>query len=350
MKKTGIILVALALLMSVTAFAQKKAKNVIVLIGDGTGLAQLYAGYEANNHFLNIYTMPYTALSKTSCTNKRVTDSGAGGTAIACGQKTHEYAIGVDANDKPITSMLEIAKQRGKRTGILVSCDVCHATPASFMAHVPNRNMMEEIAEFYLQDNVDIFMGGGKKRFDQRKDGRNLIDSLKNHGYEVVFNEQEMFNTKTQKIAGLFAENYMPLFKERGNILQNALTLTLSRLNQNNKKGFFLMFEGSQIDSKAHDNDYEAMLGEIKDFDECVRIALDFAKKDGNTLVVVTADHETGGLTINDDGKAGTMPKWSTGWHTGVPVIIYAYGPGSENFHGVIENNETFDIIMKAMK
>ncbi|MCF0210354.1 MAG: alkaline phosphatase [Bacteroidales bacterium] len=348
MKKICFALIFFSLLFS-NAFAQKKAKNVILLIGDGTGLTQLYASYEANNRNLNIYSMPHTALSITNCYDKKVTDSGAGGTAIAIGKKTHYRGIGVDAEDNPSLSLLEIAKQKGKHTGILVSCDLCHATPASFIAHVKDRDSVEDIAEFYLTEHCDIFMGGGKMRFDQRKDNRNLIDSLRDKGYEVVFSEAEMLNTKSQKIAGMFADNYMPIYKERGDILQKALALTLERLDKNNKKGFFLMFEGSQIDSYAHNNDFETMLGEIKDFDECVRIALEFAKKDKNTLVVVTADHETGGLTLVADGN-NDKPHFSTGGHTAAPVIIYAYGPGSENFHGVIQNNETFDLILKSMK
>lgn len=337
------------IVLSATSIMAQKAKNIIVLIGDGTGLTQLYSTYEANNRFLNIYTMPQTALSITFCSDRRVTDSGAGGTAIACGQKTHYEAIGVDSKDKPIASMLEIFKQMGKKTAIIVSCDVCHATPASFIAHVKNRNMYEDIAKYYLTENCDIFLGGGKQRFTNRKDSLNLIDSLKARDYEVVYTQENLLKAQGTKIAGLFADKHLPLYAKRGNIMQTALKNTLERF-KDNEEGFFIMLEGSQIDMEAHDNNFNEMIGEAQDFDKCVGIALDYAKRDGNTLVVVTADHETGGLTLPVKQPNSDTCAWSTTGHTAAPIIIYAYGPGSENFHGVIQNNETFDIIMEAAK
>ena len=340
------MILAAALIFCSGAYAQQ-AKNVIVLIGDGTGLTQLYSAYEANNNFLNIYTMPHTALSVTKCYERRVTDSGAGGTAIACGQKTYYRAIGVDKDSLAIPSMLEIFKSQGKKTGIIVSCDLNHATPGSFIAHVKDRDMYEEIAEFYLTDNCDIFLGGGKKRFDNRKDGRNLINEIKSHGYEIVYNKEQLLNTKTDKIAGFFAENHLPLYKERGDIMQTALKTTIDRF-KDNKEGFFIMLEGSQIDMEAHSNHFPEMIDEALDFDACVGIALDFARKDKNTLVVITADHETGGLTLPVAGVDMDTCKWTTTGHTAAPIIIYAEGPGSENFHGVIQNNKQFDIIMDA--
>ncbi len=348
MKKRALLIFSFSLMFVCFVKAQQ-AKNVIILIGDGTGLAQLYSAYEANNRFLNIYTMPHTALSITNCTDRRVTDSGAGGTAIACGEKTYYRAIGVDKDTIPIPSMLEICKQMGKKTGIIVSCDLAHATPGSFIAHVKDREMYEQIAEYYLTENCDIFLGGGKKNFDNRADKRNLIKELKNFGYEIVYNENELLRTKTDKIAGFFAENHLPLYLERGKIMQTALTTTIAKF-QDNAAGFFIMLEGSQIDMQAHENHFAEMIDEALDFDACVGIALDFARKDKNTLVVVTADHETGGLTLPVAGKDMDTCKWTTTGHTAAPIIIYAEGPGSENFHGVIQNNEQFHIIMKAIK
>ena len=342
-------IILIAALLFFNSIAAQKVKNVIVLIGDGTGLTQLYSAYEANDRFLNIYTMPHTALSITNCIDRRVTDSGAGGTAIACGQKTYYRAIGVDKDTLPMPSMLEICKEMGKKTGIVVSCDLNHATPASFIAHVKDREMYEEIAKFYLNGKCDIFLGGGKKRFNNRKDKRNLIQEIERQGYEIVYNEQELLNTKTDKIAGFFAEKHLPIYKERGAIMQTALKTTIDRL-KDNKDGFFIMLEGSQIDMQAHDNHFTEMIDEALDFDACVGIALDFARKDGNTLVVVTADHETGGLTLPVAGKDMDTCKWTTTGHTSAPIIIYAEGPGSEDFHGVIQNNRQFHIIMNAIR
>ncbi|MBQ6754269.1 MAG: alkaline phosphatase [Bacteroidales bacterium] len=348
MKKRALLIFSFSLMFVCFVKAQQ-AKNVIILIGDGTGLTQLYSAYEANNRFLNIYTMPHTALSITNCTDRRVTDSGAGGTAIACGEKTYYRAIGVDKDTIPIPSMLEICKQMGKKTGIIVSCDLAHATPGSFIAHVKDREMYEQIAEYYLGGKCDIFLGGGKKRFDNRADKRDLTKELRQLGYEVVYNESELLSSKTDRIAGFFADKHLPLYKERGKIMQTALETTINRF-KDNPEGFFIMLEGSQIDMQAHDNHFSEMIDEALDFDACVGIALDFARRDKNTLVVITADHETGGLTLPVAGKDMDTCKWTTTGHTSAPIIIYAEGPGSENFHGVIQNNEQFHIIMKAIK
>ncbi len=348
MKTKKTILLAL-FIITVINLSSQPAKNVILLIGDGTGLTQLYSAYETNNRYLNIYTMPHTALSITNCADRRVTDSGAGGTAITCGEKTYYRAIGVDKDTIPLPTMLEICKTMGKKTGIIVSCNLNHATPGSFIAHVKDREMYEQIAEYYLTENCDIFLGGGKKNFDDRADKRNLIKELKNFGYEIVYNENELLRTKTDKIAGFFAESHLPLYRERGKIMQTALTTTIEKF-KDNPDGFFIMLEGSQIDMQAHDNHFAEMIDEALDFDACVGIALDFARKDKNTLVVVTADHETGGLTLPVAGKDMDTCKWTTTGHTAAPIIIYAEGPGSENFHGVIQNNEQFHIIMKAIK
>ncbi|MBR1625914.1 MAG: alkaline phosphatase, partial [Bacteroidales bacterium] len=291
----------------------------------------------------------HTALSVTNCTDRRVTDSGAGGTAIACGQKTYYRAIGVDKDTLPIPSMLEICKDMGKKTGIIVSCDLNHATPASYIAHVKDRDMYEDIAKFYLNGKCDIFLGGGRKRFDDRKDKRNLIKEIRQQGYEVVYNENELLKTKSDRIAGFFAENHLPLYKERGKIMQTALKTTIDRFKKN-PNGFFIMLEGSQIDMQAHENHFPEMIDEALDFDACVGIALDFARRDGNTLVVITADHETGGLTLPVAGKDMDTCKWTTTGHTSAPIIIYAEGPGSENFHGVIQNDKQFHIMMNAIR
>ncbi len=346
MKNLRKLILAIALL-TITSLNAQQAKNIILLIGDGTGLTQLYSAYEANDRNLNIYSMPHTALSITNCSDKRVTDSGAGGTAIACGQKTYYSAIGVDKDTMPIPSMLELFKDMGKKTGIIVSCNLNHATPASFVAHVKNRDLYEDIATFYLNGKCDIFLGGGKDNFDNRKDKRNLIKELQSKGYEIVYNEKEVLNAKTNRIAGFFAPGHLPKAKERQTIMPTCLKTTIDKF-QNNKDGFFIMLEGSQIDMKAHDNKFSDMIEEVNDFDECVRIALDFARKDKNTLVVVTADHETGGLTLPATGKDMDTCAWSTTGHTAAPIIIYAEGPGAENFHGVMQNNEQFHYIIKA--
>ena len=198
--------------LSFFALAQSEVKNVILLIGDGMGLAQSYAAYLANGKSLSMYTMPYTGLSITSCADREVTDSGAGGTAIATGHKANYKAIGLDKNNISHPSLLKIAKQYGKSTAIVCSCDLTHATPAAFVANVKNRDLQEQIALSYLEECCDIALGGGAERFTSkgRKDKLNLIDSLAKRGYAVVYSEDELSKCESEKIFGLFAEGHLP--------------------------------------------------------------------------------------------------------------------------------------------
>lgn len=336
--------------LSFFALAQSEVKNVILLIGDGMGLAQSYAAYLANDKSLSMYTMPYTGLSITSCADREVTDSGAGGTAIATGHKANYKAIGLDENNISHPSLLKIAKQYGKSTAIVCSCDLTHATPAAFVANVKNRDLQEQIALSYLEEYCDIALGGGAERFTSkgRKDKLNLIDSLAKRGYAVVYSEDELSKCESEKIFGLFAEGHLPEASKRGGVMQQYMLKALEQLDKN-PNGFFMMLEGSRIDMEAHLNKYDAMVEETLDFDRCVAIALDFAKRKGNTLVVVTADHETGGLTLPAKGSK-TQDKWTTLNHTGVPVPIYSFGPGAENFTRVMQNTDIFFEIYKLMK
>ena len=336
--------------LSFFALAQSEVKNVILLIGDGMGLAQSYAAYLANDKSLSIYTMPYTGLSITSCADREVTDSGAGGTAIATGHKANYKAIGLDKNNISHPSLLKIAKQYGKSTAIVCSCDLTHATPAAFVANVKNRDLQEQIALSYLEEYCDIALGGGAERFTSkgRKDKLNLIDSLAKRGYAVVYSQDELSKCESEKIFGLFAEGHLPEASKRGGVMQQYMLKALEQLDKN-PNGFFMMLEGSRIDMEAHLNKYDAMVEETLDFDRCVAIALDFAKRKGNTLVVVTADHETGGLTLPAKGSK-TKDKWTTLNHTGVPVPIYSFGPGAENFTRVMQNTDIFFEIYKLMK
>lgn len=348
MKKALSFLSLIAL--SFFALAQSEVKNVILLIGDGMGLAQSYAAYLANDKSLSMYTMPYTGLSITSCADREVTDSGAGGTAIATGHKANYKAIGLDKNNISHPSLLKIAKQYGKSTAIVCSCDLTHATPAAFVANVKNRDLQEQIALSYLEECCDIALGGGAERFTSkgRKDKLNLIDSLAKRGYAVVYSEDELSKCESEKIFGLFAEGHLPEASKRGGVMQQYMLKALEQLDKN-PNGFFMMLEGSRIDMEAHLNKYDAMVEETLDFDRCVAIALDFAKRKGNTLVVVTADHETGGLTLPAKGSK-TQDKWTTLNHTGVPVPIYSFGPGAENFTRVMQNTDIFFEIYKLMK
>jgi hypothetical protein len=249
------------------------------------------------------------------------------------------------------TSILEVAKKHQLSTGIVVTCALSHATPASFAAHQINRNMDEEIAADYLTSDIDVFIGGGRKYFENRTDERNLTQELKKKDYQIAYNLNEVKSVKTGKLAGLLYDDQNPPMPERGKMLPESVSAALDIL-KNNKKGFVMMVEGSQIDWACHDNDADLSTKEVLDFDETVGRVLDFAQKDKNTLVIITADHETGGMTLPNGSIADRTVKaaFSTKNHSGVCVPVYSYGPGAENFRGFMENSSLKGKIEKLLK
>jgi len=321
------------------------------MIGDGMGLAQIYAGMVANNNKLAIERCTYSGFSKTYSSSDFTTDSGAGGTALACGVKTKNGMIGMTPDSVPAQSILELASHNKLSTGIVVACAVTHATPATFIAHQVNREMYDEIATDYLKTDIDVFIGGGRKYFEDRMDGRNLTEELKAKNYKVVYNMDDVKAVKEGKLAGLLCDNNNPSMPERGSMLPDATVAAIDILD-NNTKGFFLMVEGSQIDWACHDNNTRQEIKEFLDFDETIGRVIDFAKKDKNTLVIITADHETGGMTILN-GKFGSdslNTVFTSKGHSGIPVPVFAYGPGAENFRGFMENVSFKSKIEKLLK
>lgn len=324
-----------------------KIKNVIFMVGDGMGTTQIYAGLTANKGSLNLERFKCIGFSRTNAANDYMTESAAGATAFAIGQKTYNGAIGVDSAGHPQPSILEIAKQHGWSTGIVVTTDITDATPAAFAAHQKVREMQAEIAAEYLKSAVDVLIGAGREHFDQRKDGRNLLAEFAGKGYLVKHTTNDIAQVKQGKLIGLLKEERVA---ERGDQLVRTTNAALQLLQQNNK-GFFLLVEGSKIDDGGHANDLQYVTEEVIDFDKAIKAALDFADKNGETLVVVTADHETGGLTIAEgDLKTGKISgKFSTDDHTGVMVPVFAYGPGAEAFMGIYHNNTIFRKFMVAL-
>lgn len=325
-----------------------KIKNIIFMIGDGMGVAQIYAGYTANKGSLNLEKFKCIGFSITNSSSNYITESAAGATAFSIGEKTHNGAIGVDSNNKAKPTILEIAKKNGLATGLVVTTDVTDATPSAFVAHVPSREMQQQIAADYVKSGVDIFIGAGKEHFADSKNGKSLIDELKKKHYQVLYNVNDILKVKSGKIAGLLPEKKA---NERGNQLSETAMKTIEILNQK-PKGFFLMIEGSKIDDAGHANDLPWLTSEMIDFDNTIGKVLEFAKKDGHTLVVVTADHETGGLTLTGgDIKTGKVEgKFSTDDHTSVMVPVFAYGPGAEAFMGIYQNNLFFYKFMRAFR
>ncbi len=330
---------------------KKRPKNIILMIGDGMGLAQVYSAMTANGGHLYLENFKNIGFSKTYSSDNYITDSAAGGTALSCGIKTYNGAIGVDPDKKPVTNIRELAEEKGLKTGLVSTSAITHATPASFIAHASSRSSYEDIAADFLKTNIDVFIGGGIKNFEARKDGKNLSKELKDKGYQVLYNIDDIQKVKSGKLAGFTAQEHDAPMPERGEVLVPATQTAINLLSQG-KKGFFLMVEGSQIDFLAHENKTPGVVLETLDFDRAIGAALKFAATNGETLIIVTADHETGGMTLNGgDYKKGTVTgKFTSGGHTGIAVPVYAFGPGADQFTGFMENTDIAKKMMKLLK
>lgn len=332
----------------------QKPKNIILLIGDGMGLNAVTVSdfYIENSQFRRF---PYTGLVNTRSANQLITDSGAGGSAYSTGERILNRSVGVDTTGKPLLNVLEYAKRRKLETGIVATKAITDATPASFYAHVSQRANLNDVAEFLLKNKVDIVIGGGRGNFlpenlgGERKDNKNLIDSLQKRGYQLPATIEELKNTSlNDRIVALLEKKHLPRADERKYTLGEMTSIALERLSRN-KKGFFVMIEGSQIDSWLHLNEYKASVNEIRDFNSAIKAALDFAEKDKNTLVIVIADHETGGLSITGGNFKEPVVKWTTKDHTASLVGVFAYGPSASLFTGLIDNYQIGRIIFKLL-
>ncbi len=333
---------------SLLQFENTHPKNIILLIGDGMGVSQVFAGLTANKGKLNLLNLKTIGFSKTQSSSDYITDSAAGGTALACGKKTYNGAIGVDPNKNSVTSILEIAEEHNIATGLVSTSSIVHATPASFIAHQPDRDMYEEIAADFLNTEIDVFIGGGMQYFTEREDKRNLVKELEEKGYTILDSLEKAQNLTDSKLGVLTAQKHNDKFSKRGEMLKNATHKALEILSKD-EKGFFLMVEGSQIDWGGHQNNTAYIVGEMLDFDKMIGEVLEFAIKDQETLVIVTADHETGGFGLNESNMAKGFVNgdFISDSHTGVMVPVFAVGPGAEEFMGIYENTAIFDKMLK---
>ncbi len=333
----------------------KHPRNVILLIGDGMGLTQISAALYFNGNKLHLEQFPVTGLHKSYSFDDLITDSAAGATAFACGVKTYNGAIGVNQNGQPVKTILEEAEERGWATGLIATSSITHATPASFIAHVKSRADMQDIAEDFLRTEIDLFIGGGKKYFDRReKDDRNLYRELEAKGYQISdYSKEDLpkITLDARKNFGYFTADAEPLpFAQGRDYLVPAAKLAPAFLEKRSKKGFFLMIEGSQIDWGGHANDSDYIIQEMLDFDNAIGVILEFAKQSGETLVIVTADHETGGYAINTGSAMGKIvPGFTTDKHTGALIPVFAYGPGAELFSGIYENTAIYEKMRLAL-
>jgi alkaline phosphatase len=330
-------------------------KNIILYIADGMGVAHITAGKIARGN-LNLERFSVTGMVTTHSENELVTESAAAATALATGHKTYNRAVSVSADKKPLKTLFEFAEELGKSTGVVVTSSVTHATPAAFFAHVEDRRQHGEIAEQVLNSGLDVLIGGGWSYFipesnegSRRQDNKNLLKSLET-SMPVVLSYDTLAG-QGKKLAALLAPDGLPKSADRDYSLAELTELAI-RILSKNRAGFVLLVEGSQIDWAAHDQDQEGIIAEMIDFDGAVGTGFDFAHKHGRTLIIVTADHETGGFALHD-GSIKTNQLTSTGFtttgHTAAMVPIFAFGPGSSQFSGIQDNARVGQAIISQL-
>lgn len=329
-------------------------KNIILLIGDGMGLGQISAGTFVNGNSSALEQFKSIGLHKPYASNKLITDSAAAATAFACGIKTYNGAIAMDDNKRAVPTILEEAESKGLATGLIATSSIVHATPACFIAHNEYRKNYEEIAADFLDTEIDFFIGGGLKHFYRRDtDDRNLVKELEAKGYfmsDYFKDDLEDLNPKSDQNFGYLTSDEEPIPTAQGrDYLPLAAEMSYPFLDKHSDKGFFLMIEGSQIDWGGHANNTNYIITEFLEFNKVIQSAYDFAKADGNTLVIVTADHETGGFAIQQQSKMDSIVgAFTSDYHTGTMIPVFAYGPGEELFQGIYENIEIYNKMREA--
>lgn len=400
--------------------SKETVKNVIFMIPDGysASYATNYRWYKGADTVMDPFLV---GMMKTYSANSEVTDSAAAGTALASGVKTNNGMIGVTPDGTPVKTLLEAAEDAGKATGLVATSTITHATPAVFGSHVLSRGSEADIAPQYM-DKVDVILGGGSKYFLPESMGgkqktRNLVEEAKSAGYQYIENQEQLLNVKGDKLLGLFAKDGMAPELDREVTAEPSLkemtTKAIEALSED-KDGFFLMVEGSQIDWAGHAHDAAYAMKDTEAFEAAVETALEFAKTDGKTLVVIMGDHDTGGMSVggygqydakieilrnvtatgtfmagklnadlanikevvktyanidltgaeeqmikNSSNKANAINDvisqralvgWTSGAHTGTDVPLYVFGTGASNFRGLHDNTEIPKLLAEAMK
>ena len=320
-----------------------KAKNIILVIGDGVGPNQITLSRIAIgglDHRLFIDQLPYHGTSLTHSYNNAYTDSAAAATTWSTGNKTKNRYLSLDPDKEVLETIVEMLHKKGYASGIVATSSVTHATPAALYAHTDSRYEYKNIANQLINSPIDIALGGGKELFDLNK----INDT------HHVLTEKESLQLNfdySKKLIGLFDDDGIQRSNEKPT--QRQMTnFALQHLN-NQCNGFFLMTEGSQIDWAGHDNDANKMVEEFRDFDLTIKDLIKFVNKNNNTLLIVTSDHETGGLQILKQDGDKVIIQWGTGRHTSIPVGVQAYGPGAELFQGLMDNTDIHYKMLEAI-
>ena len=326
-------------------------ESIIFIIADGTGVGQYTLSYYANGEFAParfdhigmVATHPNDGECATSC--KRVTDSAASGTALSAGEKTYNGAIGVDNDKKPVKTMLEWAKEKGMSTGLVATSSVTHATPASFAAHIDYRKKEHEIARQYATADVDVILGGGKKFWPD-----SLITFYESKGAQFIDN----INTPLEednRLLGLFADKGLgKVYEGNREVSTTQMAKVALSILEKNKNGFFVMIEESQVDWGGHANNGTYIKGEMQSLNDLVNYILDYQELNPNVLVVLTADHECGGVAVHDSKDGDLEIKFTSDYHSANFVPIFATGPGASVFDAFIDNTEIGKQLIKYIK
>ncbi len=336
----------------------KAPVNVILLIGDGMGLSQISILHQEQDNLSAFSRFNHMGLINCSSSSHKITDSAAGATAFASGVKSYNGAIGVNRDSLPVKTILEVLEERQYATGLVSTSSITHATPAAFYAHTKSRNNENDIAIQLMASKVDYFAGGGKSFFrtliNRSAESNWIIDTMNYFQFPLEMNQEHRYGF-------LLSDEGLPKMSEgRGSFCTDASRIAIDFLGKNHE-GFFLMIEGSQIDWGGHAKDYGYVQAEMLDFNEVVNMVMDYAEKQKNTLVIVTSDHETGGLALTVTQKKDSTGKvyndydditaaFSTGTHTAALIPVFAFGPGAENFTGIYQNAEIYSRILKSVR
>lgn len=345
----GALILLVILLLVTRDTVNKQPRNMILMIGDGMGVAQVTTG-RIYRHPMHLERFGIMGLITTYSKNRFTTDSAASGTALATGYKTDNGIISMSPQGEVYPTIAERAKELGKSAGVVATTGITHATPAVFISHVKSREMQDVIAEQIADGPWDVLFGAGWGYFvpqsvkgSLRTDDKNPLDILKSK-MQVALTPEEFRALKDRRAAAMLERtNYFPKASEGFEITLEMMTRKALDILSNNNKGFFLMVEGSQIDWGGHENDMEYIRDEVLAFDDAVGAVLDFAEEDKNTLVIVTADHETGGMAL----LSGDFEKhelvgyhFATKGHSGVMVPVFSFGPSAQLFGGMQDNTD----------
>ncbi len=328
--------------------ADGPVRNVVLCLGDGLGISQLVAGRIrafGPDGRLTLERLPVSGWVATHSEKALVTKSDAAATALASGRKTVNGHVGTDAAGRRLPSLAERLHARGGAVGLVTTARITDATPAAFGAHVARRRDEAAIAQQLLDAGFELLLGGGRRFFvpadrpgGARTDGLDLLAMARERGYQVIALPRELESARLP-LLGLFAAADLPLVDPQPPLAELA-SFSLARLHETGRP-FFLLLEDERIDTYGHDNDFAGLSRALVEFDEAVERAVDFAARDGETLVVVTGDHATGGLVILPGRDPERLAlRWLGDLHSGEPVPLFAYGPGARAFSGALDNTD----------